>query len=251
MCLSTLATVDAAEVAEVGGQRWFQLYVLRDEGVTRELVAQAREEGFTALVLTVDAPVRGRRERDLRTGFAHSVRHPDRVARARRADAARGVRADLAVAHLARSRALAAEARLAGARQGRADRGGRAARLRARRGGRSSSRTTAAASSTASPATIDALPEVVDAVDGRVEVLVDGGIRRGTDVVTALALGAARGARRPRAALGARRRRRGRRARRAADPAGGDPERAAAARLPPRRPTSAADRVRPRTTLSA
>ena len=58
----------------------------------------------------------------------------------------------------------------------------------ARRG--SSSRTTAAGSSTASRPSIDALPEVVDAVDGRVEVLVDGGIRRGTDVVKALALGA-------------------------------------------------------------
>ena len=147
---------------------------------------------------------------------------------------------DLAVADLARSRAHRRRRGVAGARQGRPDRGGRAARLRARRGGRSSSRTTAAASSTASPPPLDVLPEVVDAVDGRVEVLVDGGIRRGTDVVKALALGARGGARRSRAALGPRRRRRGGRARRAADPAGGDLERAAAARLPPRPPTSAA-----------
>ena len=63
-------------------------------------------------------------------------------------------------------------------------------RRRARRGRRSSCRTTAGGSSTASPATIDTLPEVVDAVGGRAEVLLDGGIRRGADVVKALALGA-------------------------------------------------------------
>ena len=71
-----------------------------------------------------------------------------------------------------------------------ADRRGRARSRASTAPPGSSSRTTAAASSTASPATIDALPEVVEAVDGRVEVLVDGGIRRGTDVVKALALGA-------------------------------------------------------------
>ena len=51
MCLSTLATSTPAEVAEVGGPRWFQLYVLRDEGVTRDLIAQARDCGFSAIVL--------------------------------------------------------------------------------------------------------------------------------------------------------------------------------------------------------
>lgn len=70
MCLSTLATSTPAEVAEVGGPRWFQLYVFRDEGLTHELIAQARECGYGALLLTVDAPVRGNRERDARTGFA-------------------------------------------------------------------------------------------------------------------------------------------------------------------------------------
>ena len=69
MCLSTIATASPAEVAAAGVPRWFQLYVFRDEGVTRELIAQAVESGFTALLLTVDAPVRGSRERDLRTGF--------------------------------------------------------------------------------------------------------------------------------------------------------------------------------------
>jgi isopentenyl diphosphate isomerase/L-lactate dehydrogenase-like FMN-dependent dehydrogenase len=70
MCLSTIATASPAEVAAVDGPRWFQLYVFRDEGVTRELIARVRETDYTALLLTVDAPVRGNRERDLRTRFA-------------------------------------------------------------------------------------------------------------------------------------------------------------------------------------
>ena len=69
VCLSTLATSTPAEVAATGAARWFQLYVFADDGVTRELVAQARDNGFAALVLTVDTPVLGRRERDFRTGF--------------------------------------------------------------------------------------------------------------------------------------------------------------------------------------
>ena len=71
MCLSTLATATPADVAEAapGAPRWFQLYVFRDRGVTRHLVSQAVDAGFSAIVLTVDAPRLGRRERDLRTGF--------------------------------------------------------------------------------------------------------------------------------------------------------------------------------------
>src|SRR3954463_7633067 len=69
MCLSTLATSSPAEGAATRAPLWFQLYVFRDEGVTRELIAQARDGGFLALVLTIDAPVRGNRERDLRTAF--------------------------------------------------------------------------------------------------------------------------------------------------------------------------------------
>src|SRR5262249_1225583 len=69
MCLSTISTSTPAEVAATGAPLWFQLYVFRDDGITRELIAQAREGGFRALVLTIDAPVRGQRERDVRSTF--------------------------------------------------------------------------------------------------------------------------------------------------------------------------------------
>ena len=71
MCLSTLATTRPSEVAAArpGGRRWFQLYCFRDEGVTRALMDEAVESGFEAIVVTVDAPRGGQRERDLRTGF--------------------------------------------------------------------------------------------------------------------------------------------------------------------------------------
>ena len=71
MCLSTLATTRPSEVAEAvpGGRHWFQLYAFRDAGVTRALMEEAVDSGFEAVLVTVDAPRGGRRERDLRTGF--------------------------------------------------------------------------------------------------------------------------------------------------------------------------------------
>ena len=71
MVLSTLATSTAREVADAapGAPRWYQLYVTRDRGVSRALVDAAVDAGFGAIVVTVDAPVPGRRERDFRTGF--------------------------------------------------------------------------------------------------------------------------------------------------------------------------------------
>ena len=189
MCLSTLATSSPAEVAATGAKRWFQLYVFRDEGVTRELIAQAREHGFGALVLTIDAPVRGNRERDLRTAFTI----PDDVTVAA---LGRGgvtpkqvfemISASLTWHDLER---IASEAGLPLRVKGvltaedahLACEHGAAGIVVSNHGGRQLDGV---------QATIDALPEVVEAVDGRVEVLVDGGIRRGTDVVTALALGA-------------------------------------------------------------
>ena len=71
-CLSTMATATPAEVAAAApeGVRWFQLYVFKDEGLTREVVAQARDAGFAAIVLTVDTPRFGNREGQVRAGFS-------------------------------------------------------------------------------------------------------------------------------------------------------------------------------------
>ncbi len=68
MCLSTLATTSVAALAQAvpDARRWFQLYIFRDRGVSRELVRTAEEHGYEALVLTVDVPVIGVRERELR-----------------------------------------------------------------------------------------------------------------------------------------------------------------------------------------
>ena len=69
-CLSTLSTRSIEEVAKVSeGPRWFQVYAWRDRGLVRELVERAAAANYQALLLTVDTPVLGRRERDLRNGF--------------------------------------------------------------------------------------------------------------------------------------------------------------------------------------
>ncbi|MFL5952866.1 MAG: alpha-hydroxy acid oxidase [Gaiellaceae bacterium] len=189
MCLSTLTTTTPADVASVGGPRWFQLYVFRDDGVTRELIAQARDGGFGALVLTIDAPVRGNRERDARSAFAipEDVQiaafgtgglTPRQVFEAISASLTwRDVErlcAESGLPLLVKGVLTAEDARLACEH-------GAAGIVVSNHGGRQLDGVSA---------TIDALEEVVQAVDGRVEVLVDGGIRRGTDVVKALALGA-------------------------------------------------------------
>ena len=72
MCLSTLATARPSEVAAAapGGRHWFQLYCFRDQGVTRALIDEAVEAGFEAIVADGGRPARGRRERDLRSGFS-------------------------------------------------------------------------------------------------------------------------------------------------------------------------------------
>jgi isopentenyl diphosphate isomerase/L-lactate dehydrogenase-like FMN-dependent dehydrogenase len=189
MCLSTLATATVEEVAATGAQRWFQLYVFRDDGVTRALVDQARENGFDALVVTVDAPVLGHRERDVRRGF--TIPHDLPVPALGRG----GVTPVEALALMSRSLTWAdIEAFVASAGLPVVVKGvltgedarlardhGAAAVVVSNHGGRQLDGV---------PATVDVLHEVVEAVDKRIEVFVDGGIRRGVDVVKALALGA-------------------------------------------------------------
>jgi isopentenyl diphosphate isomerase/L-lactate dehydrogenase-like FMN-dependent dehydrogenase len=189
MCHSTFATATPAEVAASGVKRWFQLYVPQDEGLTREFCTQARELGFSALVVTVDLPVAGRRERDLRSGW--SVPRELMVPSV----GLRGLKPHEFVRMVSPSvtwddvESLASAARLPVVLKGiltaedalLACEHGAAAIVVSNHGGRQLDGV---------PATVDVLAEVVDAVAGRAEVLVDGGIRRGTDVVKALALGA-------------------------------------------------------------
>jgi 4-hydroxymandelate oxidase len=194
MCLSTLASVGPAELAAAapGGRRWFQLYWSRDHGFTRDLVAAAADSGFEAIVLTVDLPVAGRRERDLRSGFelprGFALPNLPRELGGGYFHATLGEIVDPTVswADLEWLRSIselplvikgiltAEDARLAIEH-------GADGVVVSNHGGRQLDGVAAS---------LDALPEVVDAVAGRATVLLDGGIRRGTDVVKALALGA-------------------------------------------------------------
>ena len=195
MCLSTLATTTPPALADGAPEsvRWFQLYVFADRGVSRELVAQAVEHGFEALVVTVDLPILGVRERDLRSGV--QAAYAEQVAGAAAAgaswartpgDFASLIDPDLKWSDIER---FASDSQLPVIVKGvlRADDARLAAEHGARaivvsnHGGRQLDTTVAAA---------DALPEVVEAVGEQLDVLVDGGIRRGTDVLKALALGA-------------------------------------------------------------
>ncbi len=196
MCLSTLATRRPSEVAAGApeGRRWFQLYCFKDAAVTDALVAEAVESGFEALVVTVDAPRGGNRERDLRTGFKipEEVGVPS-VTAALGSDRAVTIEETFDLMNPALSwpdlEALAAtcgvpvfvKGIVTGEDAALAVEHGAAGVIVSNHGGRQLDRCVA---------TADALPEVVDAVAERAAVLVDGGIRRGIDVAVALALGA-------------------------------------------------------------
>jgi isopentenyl diphosphate isomerase/L-lactate dehydrogenase-like FMN-dependent dehydrogenase len=196
MCLSTLATTRPAEVAAAapGGRRWFQLYPFRDAAVTRALMDEAVAAGFESVVITVDLPPGGNREADRRTGFkipaaievpsvaaavggsrAFSVEETfELMTRSLTWDDLGGIAAAAGVPLLVKGLLTAEDARLAVEH-------GAAGVVVSNHGGRQLDRSVASA---------EALPEVVEAVDGRATVLVDGGIRRGVDVAVALALGA-------------------------------------------------------------
>ncbi len=196
MTLSTLASSTIEDVAAVAGPRWFQLYVMEDRDHTAEMVKRAQASGYSALVLTVDLPVLGIRDRDERNSFSP----PEGVEFANLAVKRSGVGEgsdlftyvlsehdrSLTWDDLAWIRSLAPlplvlkgivtaeDARLA------VDAGADGIVI-SNHGGRQLDGTVPS---------VEALPEVVDAVGDRAEVLLDGGVRRGVEVLKALALGA-------------------------------------------------------------
>ena len=200
-CLSTLSTVSIEDVAAASqGTRWFQLYMYRDRGVTTDLIERAANSGYTAVMLTVDTPRLGRRERDFRNGFdlAPGLRYENLRGALTVTGGAEAGQSALSQYFTDQLDSwltwkdlewLVTQSRLPVMAKGvvRADDARRAvasgvkAVIVSNHGGRQLDH---------SIATLDALPEVVQAVAAEVPVLVDGGVRRGTDVLKAVALGA-------------------------------------------------------------
>ena len=222
--LSTMATRSIEECAAVAGENsrlWFQVYAWRDRSIVKNLVERAASSGFEALCLTVDTAMLGRRERDVRRGFTlppeigpgtliDGIRHPGwtwdflraepiRFANVQGISSIDGSKAVNLAEHMAsqfdpglswsdvewlrsiwdgpllikgiqttKDALLAVEAGLEGI-------------IISNHGGRQLD---------GAPASFDLLPEISEAVTGRLEIICDGGIRRGSDIVKAVASGA-------------------------------------------------------------
>ena len=220
-CLSTMATTTIEDIAKASDvTRWFQLYVLRDRGLTKAFIDRAKATGCTALVLTVDTKMQGPRERDMRNGFTVPPKFtlgtmldfalhfrwlmdvglgPKIAFRNFEGTAAQATDAvtitqfianqyDLSVNYkdlewfkTTWGGPLAVKGILTGEDARRACDHGADAIIVSNHGGRQLDGAISA---------INALPEVVAAVGDRSEVILDGGVRRGSDVIKALCLGA-------------------------------------------------------------
>jgi 4-hydroxymandelate oxidase len=201
MILSTLSTFSIEQVMAVAtGPVWFQLYVFKDRAISASLVKRAEVAGCKAIVFTVDVPLLGRRERDLRNRFKWaddvSVKNllPAGVQESPDGTAGSGLAPYIAslfdpaltwkdiewlvgitnLPVLVKGILRSDDALLA-------VKHGASGVVVSNHGARQLDTT---------PATISVLPEIVDTVGGKVEVYVDGGIRRGTDVLKAIACGA-------------------------------------------------------------
>ncbi|MFI6386564.1 alpha-hydroxy acid oxidase [Nonomuraea sp. NPDC050547] len=187
MIAAMLSTITIEEIAAAGGTLWFQLYIQPDLGFTKSLVRRAEAAGCRALVVTVDSPALGRNERGDRNDF-HDLPPGIFCANMRGDGNIRQVRLSPEISwnHV---EWLCGETQLPVLLKGvlhpadaaQAVDCGVDGLIVSNHGGRQLDTT---------PATIDRLPVIADAVGGRVPLLLDGGVRRGTDVVKALALGA-------------------------------------------------------------
>ncbi|MGH2697600.1 MAG: alpha-hydroxy acid oxidase [Actinomycetota bacterium] len=194
MCLSTLSTYSIEEVAEQSsGPRWFQLYVHKERAIATDLVQRAVDTGYSAIVVTADLPVPGYREREL----AHDLTLPDDARPANFPNTATEEEFNDYLINLhdqsltwddlswirdaAGGAPLVVKGILTEEDATLAREHGVEGIIVSNHGGRQLDR---------SPTAIDVLEEIVQATGGACEVYLDGGVRRGTDVVTALALGA-------------------------------------------------------------
>ncbi|MBD2440482.1 alpha-hydroxy acid oxidase [Nostoc sp. FACHB-110] len=204
MVLSTMATKSLEEVAAVGDKhnacQWFQLYIHKDPGLTQNLVERAYAAGYQALCLTVDAPILGRRERDVRNTFSLpaglQLANITNVSGLNIPQASKEsglftyfsqqlspavTWRDLEWLQSLSPLPLVIKGILRADDAVRAVEYGAKAIVVSNHGGRQLD---------GAIASLDALAEIVAALNGQAEVLVDGGIRRGTDILKALALGA-------------------------------------------------------------
>ena len=220
--LSTASNNSLEEVAATGpGTRWFQLYPWGDADFSARLLERAKRSSYSAVIVTVDTLTAGKRERDLRNGFSHELRITPRVvldglahpawlrsvwlgrgmprfenlaeflppgaSASQLADFTRSQRnpsfawEDIERLKRTWEGPLLVKGILASADAVRALESGADGVVVSNHGGRQLD---------GAPATIDALPDIVAAIGGRGRVLVDGGIRRGSDVVKAVAVGA-------------------------------------------------------------
>jgi 4-hydroxymandelate oxidase len=197
MILSTLSNSDVEDVVKANPEKtWFQLYVYEDREITRDLIKRVEQAGCKAIVLTVDAPFLGIREKDVRNNFylpeGVSIKNlvPENFPQKSNSgmigyfsdflDSSLNwkdvdwIKSITKLPLIIKGIACKEDATLA-------VENGSDGIVVSNHGGRQLD---------TCRATIDVLPEVADSVQGKIEILIDGGIRRGTDVIKAISLGA-------------------------------------------------------------